>query len=92
MARALVNRPPILLADEPTGNLDQQNSREVMELLARLGGEGMTIVMVTHSRDCAGHASRLLSLRDGKLVGDGLPPLRVVEQPAAAQTAQAVCG
>jgi putative ABC transport system ATP-binding protein len=77
VARALVNRPPILLADEPTGNLDQKNSREVMELLSGLGLAGMTVIMVTHSEACAAHASRLLSLCDGRLVSDGRPPLRV---------------
>jgi putative ABC transport system ATP-binding protein len=87
VARALVNRPPILLADEPTGNLDQKNSREVMDLLAGLGRDGMTILMVTHSEDCASHASRLLSLCDGQLVGDGRPPLRVVEGLAASTRA-----
>lgn len=71
VARALVNRPPILLADEPTGNLDAATSNEVMELLAELGRQGMTIVMVTHSADCAAYASRLLSMADGRLEASG---------------------
>jgi putative ABC transport system ATP-binding protein len=70
VARALVNQPPILLADEPTGNLDQGTSREIMELLTELAGQGMTIVMVTHSPECASHARRLIELRDGGLVSD----------------------
>ncbi len=74
VARALVNRPPILLADEPTGNLDAATSGEVMELLARLGGEGMTIIMVTHSADCAAYASRVINMRDGLLAPEGLRP------------------
>ncbi|RJX30559.1 MAG: ABC transporter ATP-binding protein [Desulfarculus sp.] len=69
VARALVNQPPILLADEPTGNLDQATSRQIMDLLIRLGSEGMTIIMVTHSPECAAYAGRLLSMRDGSLAG-----------------------
>ena len=70
VARAIVNDPPILLADEPTGNLDTRNSREIMHLLKRLNGEGMTVIMVTHSQECAEHADRLLQISDGKLVKD----------------------
>lgn len=72
VARALVNRPTILLADEPTGNLDAKNSREMMELLSFLGDEGMTIVMVTHSPDCAAYAQRKLEVSDG-CVREALP-------------------
>jgi len=68
VARAIVNEPPVLLADEPTGNLDTQTTREVMELLLGLNQEGMTIVMVTHSVTCAGYAQRILRLSDGRLV------------------------
>lgn len=68
IARALVNKPPILLADEPTGNLDTKNTREVMNLLKELNTEGMTIVMVTHNRECARYAGRVLRLSDGILV------------------------
>lgn len=75
VARALVNRPPILLADEPTGNLDAATSAEVMSLIASLGQEGMTVIMVTHSPECAGYASRLLRMRDGLLESDGRPVL-----------------
>jgi putative ABC transport system ATP-binding protein len=67
LARAVVNRPPILMADEPTGNLDSRTSREIMALLERLNREGMTIIMVTHSQDCAGYARRLLEVSDGHL-------------------------
>ena len=70
VARALVNQPPILLADEPTGNLDQTNTQRMMELLQRLGAEGMTIVMVTHSPTCAGYADRVLNMADGGLQGE----------------------
>jgi putative ABC transport system ATP-binding protein len=70
IARSIVNEPPILLADEPTGNLDTKTSREIMELLEKLNRKGMTIVMVTHSPECAGYAQRIMRVADGKLVGD----------------------
>jgi putative ABC transport system ATP-binding protein len=70
IARSIVNEPPVLLADEPTGNLDTKTSREIMELLTRLNQKGMTIVMVTHSPECAGYAQRIMRVSDGKLVGD----------------------
>ena len=70
IARSIVNEPPVLLADEPTGNLDSKTSREIMELLLRFNQEGMTIVMVTHSPDCAGYAQRILRMSDGTLVSD----------------------
>ena len=68
VARAIVNSPLILLADEPTGNLDSRNARGVMQMLQRLNNEGMTIVMVTHSETCAGYAGRLLNVSDGRLI------------------------
>ncbi len=67
IARAIVNEPPFLLADEPTGNLDSKTTAEVMGLLRMLNHEGTTIVMVTHSRQCADYANRLLMLSDGCL-------------------------
>jgi putative ABC transport system ATP-binding protein len=70
IARAIVNEPPILLADEPTGNLDTRTGREVMEHLSRLNGDGATIVMVTHSADWARYARRVLRMSDGLLVED----------------------
>jgi putative ABC transport system ATP-binding protein len=70
VARAIVNEPPILLADEPTGNLDTRTSREIMELLGALNGEGMTVVMVTHSPECASYSRRILRIADGCLVED----------------------
>jgi len=68
IARAIVNRPPILLADEPTGNLDSKTSWEIMNLLRSLNSEGMTILMVTHNPECAQFARRILRLSDGLLV------------------------
>jgi putative ABC transport system ATP-binding protein len=79
IARSIVNEPPVLLADEPTGNLDTKTSREIMELLKQLNQKGMTIVMVTHSPDSAGYAQRIMRVSDGKLVGDN-PNVRSLDQ------------
>jgi putative ABC transport system ATP-binding protein len=76
LARALVNRPTILLADEPTGNLDSATGDEIMCLLREINDSGMTIIMVTHERPRAAEfARRLLQMKDGKLVGEeaGIP-------------------
>ncbi len=70
IARSIVNEPPVLLADEPTGNLDTQTTREIMELLSQLNQEGMTIIMVTHSPDCAEYAQRVVRVSDGRLLYD----------------------
>ena len=70
IARALVNDPAVILADEPTGNLDTRTSVEVLALLQRLNREGLTIVLVTHERDIAAYASRGLTFRDGRLKSD----------------------
>lgn len=69
IARSIVNEPPVLLADEPTGNLDTKTTRGIMELFGRLNQGGMTVIMVTHSPDCAGYAQRIIKVSDGKLVG-----------------------
>ena len=70
IARALITEPALLLADEPTGNLDSKNGREVMDLLSELHSEGSTIVMVTHSQKDAARAQRIINLFDGKIVSD----------------------
>jgi putative ABC transport system ATP-binding protein len=70
IARALVMRPSILLADEPTGNLDSQTGEEIMRLFERLHGEGNTIILVTHEADIAAHAHRTLRIRDGQIESD----------------------
>ena len=70
IARAIVTRPKLILADEPTGNLDSKNGKEVMGLLGELHREGTTIVMVTHSKHDAGYADRIVHLFDGRVLGE----------------------
>ena len=70
IARALINDPPLILADEPTGNLDSHSSVEIMEILHGLHARGATIVMVTHERDIAQHAGRIICVRDGKVLSE----------------------
>jgi putative ABC transport system ATP-binding protein len=70
VARALAGHPRLVWADEPTGNLDSEMAHAVMELLGELHREGLTIVLVTHDRTVASYADRLLTVRDGRLVGD----------------------
>jgi len=70
IARALVNEPSILLADEPTGNLDSTTSEEIMQVFAELHRQGQTVIMVTHEADIAAHAERTVVLRDGRVETD----------------------
>ena len=79
IARALVNDPSILLADEPTGNLDSKTSEEIMRVFEGLSSQGQTVIMVTHEPDIAQHARRVVVLRDGVISNDG-PPERVIPQ------------
>jgi putative ABC transport system ATP-binding protein len=74
IARALVNSPSILLADEPTGNLDTATGNEIMALFQRLHNEGNTIILVTHEHDIALHAHRVIHIRDGKIERDEVVP------------------
>ena len=84
IARALVNSPRVLLADEPTGNLDSHTSEEIMRLFGELNAEGLTVVLVTHEADVAAHARRQVRFRDGRIVSD-------VATAAPAQTEVAPC-
>jgi putative ABC transport system ATP-binding protein len=70
IARALVGKAPIIMADEPTGNLDTKTSHEVMAMLQEVGDDGFTVVLVTHESDIAAHARRVIVLRDGEIVED----------------------
>lgn len=76
IARALVNRPTLLLADEPTGNLDSKTSADILRLFQQLNAEGVTVLLVTHDPEVARHAKRVITIRDGRVVED-----RVVPQP-----------
>jgi putative ABC transport system ATP-binding protein len=76
IARALVNGPALLLADEPTGNLDSRTSVEIMGVLQRLNALGLTIILVTHEHDIADYAQRQISFRDGRVVS-----VKLVAQP-----------
>lgn len=67
IARALINDPDVILADEPTGNLDSDSTAEILEIFSQLHGEGRTIIVVTHDRAVAGHAQRILELKDGRI-------------------------
>ena len=75
IARALVNDPSIILADEPTGNLDSRTSGEIMEIFEEIYQNGNTIVIVTHEEDIANHSRRIVRLRDGVIETDKLNPL-----------------
>ena len=84
IARALVTNPAIILADEPTGNLDSQASQEIMDTLTTLNTEGITIILVTHEPDIARYARRTIMMKDGLILSDrsskGMPGARVVPQ------------
>lgn len=67
VARALINDPEVLLADEPTGNLDTENSEKIFELLMSLNSKGLTVIMVTHNHELAGRAKRIIRLKDGRI-------------------------
>jgi putative ABC transport system ATP-binding protein len=70
IARALVNDPSIILADEPTGNLDSKTSEEIMDIFGKIHSTGNTVVLVTHEEDIANHAHRIIRLRDGVIETD----------------------
>ena len=76
--RALANEPPLILADEPTGNLDTASSVEIMELFTKLHQEGATVVLVTHEEDIAAFAHRVIRFSDGQIQSDKLNVARVV--------------
>jgi len=73
IARALVNNPSLILADEPTGNLDSKTGEVVLETFEKLNGQGRTVILITHEKYIAGHAKRIISLKDGEMVEDKRP-------------------
>ena len=90
IARALINNPAILLADEPTGNLDSKTGQDIMRLFDELHTQGQTILLVTHEHDIAEHAIRVVTLRDGVISSDvqnGPGRRRALDEPAAAASA-----
>ena len=89
IARSLINDPYVILADEPTGNLDTATSAEIMAMLGRLNDAGKTIIMVTHELDIAAHAKRVIHMRDGVIIEDTLSP-RLLAAQEAEEPARAV--
>ena len=70
IARAIAQAPPIILADEPTGNLDSNSTSEIMQILRELHSEGRTVILITHDNEIAEQADRVIKIRDGKIVSD----------------------
>ncbi|MGH8734977.1 MAG: ABC transporter permease, partial [Burkholderiales bacterium] len=85
IARALVNDPPVILADEPTGALDSKSGEEVLALLEELNAEGRTIILITHAERVARHARRVVQIRDGRIVEDSGPGERLAAAAGAAK-------
>ena len=90
IARALVNEPSLILADEPTGNLDSKMSVEVFSLFQKLNDEGITIVLVTHERDFAKFAKRIVELKDGKVIHDSIINDRLIGEEEQKRMNQSV--
>jgi putative ABC transport system ATP-binding protein len=86
IARALINQPSILLADEPTGNLDSRTSVEVMSIFQELNAQGMTIIIVTHEDDISGYARRVVEMRDGRVRKDGPVRKQLIAQTVLEMT------
>jgi putative ABC transport system ATP-binding protein len=83
IARAMINNPRLILADEPTGNLDSKTSHDIMKLFGRLNAEGITIVLVTHEPDIAAYARRLVRFVDGRITHDGSVSRSAIDEMAA---------
>jgi len=93
IARALITDPPVLLADEPTGNLDSATSEEILGLFQSLNDAGRTILLITHEPDVAEHARRVVALRDGRIIRDeAVPNRRIAARAAAAGNGQPGAG
>ncbi len=87
IARALSNQPRVILADEPTGNLDSKSSEEIIEFLGKMNESGITVVLVTHEPDIAAHARRIITMKDGKILSDQLNPQSHLAPPRTIQLA-----
>ena len=87
IARALVNNPAIILADEPTGNLDSKSAKEIMQVMSELHARGLTIILVTHDSDVANHAQRIVEIKDGKIISDAANPNAAEVKPLKAADA-----
>ena len=87
IARAIVTRPKLIVADEPTGNLDTRTSLEIMALFQELGRAGITVLIVTHEHDIARYASRVLAMKDGRVISDGRAEARDAAADLAAEGA-----
>ena len=83
IARSLVNRPSLILADEPTGNLDSHTSVEILRMFQQLNAEGITVILVTHDPDVAAYATRTIHISDGQIAADDTAPLDVRQTAAA---------
>lgn len=79
IARAIINNPSVILADEPTGNLDSKSTQEIMKVFQRLNDEGVTIIMITHENDVAAHSKRLVRFFDGRIISDEKVENRIIE-------------
>ena len=95
IARALINDPAIILADEPTGNVDSRSGLEIMAMLQKLNNEGMTILMVTHDRNIAEHAKRIIDIGDGKIVREEIveerkSALKAIEERSAREKEESI--
>lgn len=78
IARAIVNKPSVILADEPTGNLDTKVTKEIMKIIQQLNNEGTTILLVTHEADVAQYSKRIIHMRDGEIIDDNQVMNRIV--------------
>lgn len=86
VARAVAARPPVILADEPTGNLDSHSTQEILAILKRLHETGRTVIIITHDPDIAAQAPRVITIQDGRITGDtGAPPEGIADASAAPQ-------
>jgi ABC-type antimicrobial peptide transport system, ATPase component len=90
IARSIVSKPKVILADEPTGNLDSQTSVEILALFQELGRDGMTIILVTHEPDIATYASRIIMMKDGRIQSDSRQEAKLARSSNGSQRTEVV--